>query len=68
MTGDDWWITRFNDNRVIGILRELRDMIEDCEDPEIVHKLRSSLGLGFVNYCAEKERELRADPSPPPVS
>ncbi len=61
MDRDDWWITRFKDNRVIGILNELRDLIDDCDDPEIVHKLRGSLGLGFTNFCSEKERQLRGD-------
>lgn len=59
MDSNDWWITRFKDNRVIGILNELRDTIEDCEDPEIVYKLRGTLGKGFVNFCCQKEDKLR---------
>lgn len=59
MERDDWWITRFNDNRVKGILQELHYLIETCDDPELLHKLRATLNLGFVNFAARKERELR---------
>lgn len=60
MQRDDFWITRITDNRVRGILGDLRDAIADCEDPELMHRLRSTLGLGFTNFAATRERELRA--------
>lgn len=60
MRHNDFWISRFNDNQVRGILSELHCVIEMCEDPDTLHKLVSTLHLGFSNFAAKRERELRA--------
>ncbi len=60
MEADDFWVARFKDNRVRGLLNELREAIADSQDPETLHKLRGSLGVGFANFAAIRERELRA--------
>ena len=59
MEADDFWVARFRDNRVRGLLNELREAIAECEDPETLHKLRGSLGVGMANFAATRERELR---------
>lgn len=59
MEADDFWLTRIRDNRVRGLLNELREAIVECEDAELVYKLRSTLGIGFTNFAARRERELR---------
>lgn len=59
MQHDDFWITRFRDNRVRGVLQELQFVIEGCDDADTLHKLVSTLHLGFSNYAAQRERETR---------
>lgn len=59
MEVNDWWIDRFKDNRIRGILSELRDAIDECENENELHKVRSSLQAGFCNFAARRERELR---------
>jgi hypothetical protein len=59
MERDDFWIAHINDNRIRGLLGELSEAIADCEDPDTINRLRSSLGKGFTNFAASRERELR---------
>lgn len=59
MERGDWWITRITDNRVRGLVGELCEAIAECEDPETVYRLRSTLSIGLANFAARKERELR---------
>jgi hypothetical protein len=56
---DDFWLTRIRDNRMRGLLAELADAINDCEDAELLHLLKGSLRLGLANAAALKEDELR---------
>ena len=60
MERSDWWITRIPDNRVRGLLGELAEAIADCDDPEILYRLRSSLSIGMTNFASRRERELRS--------
>lgn len=59
MQRDDFWIVRFHDNQMRGILQELHAAIEACDDADLLHKLASSLRLGFSNYASKREREIR---------
>ena len=59
MKGDDFWLTRIRDNRVRGLLSELAEAINDCDDPDLLHLLKGSLRLGLANHAALKEDELR---------
>ena len=56
---DDFWVGRLNDNRIKGLLREVEEALEDCNDPDLLHKLIGSFRLGFANLAARRERELR---------
>jgi hypothetical protein len=60
MDRNDFWIDHIQDNRIRGLLGELAEAIEDCEDADTLNRLRSSLGKGFTNFAASRERELRS--------
>lgn len=60
MERDDFWISHIHDNRIRGLLGELSEAIEECEDADTLNRLRSSLGKGFTNFASSRERELRA--------
>jgi hypothetical protein len=57
--GDDFWIARIRDNRVRGLVAELAEAINDCEDPDLLHLLRGSLRLGLANHAALREDAIR---------
>lgn len=59
MKADDFWLTRIRDNRVRGLLAELAEAINDCDDPDVLHLLKGSLKLGLANHAALREDELR---------
>jgi hypothetical protein len=42
-----------------GLVAELADAINDCDDAELLHLLRGTLKLGLANFAALKEDELR---------
>lgn len=56
---DRFWIDRINDNRLRGLASELADAIEDCDDPDLLNVLKSSLRLGLANAAALREGEIR---------
>lgn len=55
----NFWAGSLGDNRLSGILSDLWDAIDECEDPEKLYKLHRRLTLGFVNHAKGKENELR---------
>lgn len=58
---DRFWIDRIKDNRVRGLVSELADAIADCDDPEILYLLKSSLKFGLANAAALREDEIRGE-------
>ena len=59
MERDSVWITRFEDNRLKGLLSELREVIEDSDNQVELYKLSSSLRLGFANFAGNKSQEMK---------
>lgn len=53
------WSDRFKDNYYKGIIRELEQMIEDCQDWETLSKISSTLKNGLGGRALNKSRELR---------
>lgn len=56
---DEFWNARIKDNRLQGLLRELAEAIADCDDPDTLNAVRTSLKLGHANHAAHREQELR---------
>lgn len=56
---DRFWIDRIKDNRLRGLVSELADAIADCDNPETLYLLKSSLKLGLSNAAALREDEIR---------
>lgn len=54
-----FWAASLGDNRLSGLLADLWDAIEDCEDPERLHRLHRRLTLGVVNHAKRRESSLR---------
>ena len=55
-----FWAADLGDNRISGLLSELWDAIEDCEDADRLYTLHRRLTLGFVNHAKRKEGILRS--------
>lgn len=55
----EFWAASLGDNRLSGLLSELWDAIEDCEDPERLYRLHRRLTLGVVNHAKRRENILR---------
>ena len=53
------WSDRFKDNYYKGIIREIEQMIDECEDWETLSKIASSLQNGLGGRAKNKSRELR---------
>lgn len=58
MERDDFWIARFKDNRALSVLDQLRELIQDCDDPAELRKIETSLKLGLANYASSRRRIL----------
>lgn len=58
MNEDDFWIVRFKDNRIFSLFSQIREMIEDCDSPQELSKIESSLKLGMANFASKRRREL----------
>lgn len=56
---DRFWIDRIKDNRLRGLVSELADAIADCDNPDTLYLLKSSLKLGLSNAAALREDEIR---------
>tara|TARA_R110002126_G_scaffold21929_12_gene78799 strand:+ start:873 stop:1058 length:186 start_codon:yes stop_codon:yes gene_type:complete len=54
-----YWIECLEDNQMKGILSDLYDAIEQCDDHKKLETLNSSLALGFSNKIKKKIREIR---------
>lgn len=55
----DFWAASLGDNRLSGLLAELWDAIEDCDDPNRLYTLHRRLSLGVVNHAKRREAHLR---------
>lgn len=55
----DFWAGSLGDNRLSGLMSELWDAIEDCDDPDRLYALHRRLTLGIVNHAKRRESELR---------
>lgn len=55
----DFWAASLGDNQLSGLLAELWDAIEDCDDPERLYRLHRRLTLGVVNHAKRRESSLR---------
>jgi hypothetical protein len=55
----EFWAASLGDNRLSGLLSDLWDAIEDCEDPDRLYRLHRRLTLGVVNHAKRRERTLR---------
>lgn len=55
----DFWARSLGDNRLSGLMSELWDAIDDCDDPDRLYALHRRLTLGIVNHVKQKESELR---------
>jgi hypothetical protein len=58
----DFWAKSLGDNRLSGLMSELWDSIDDCDDPDRLYALHRRLALGIVNHAKRKESELRRLP------
>lgn len=55
----DFWTAGLGDNRLSGLLTELWEAIEDCDDPDRLWRFHRRLTLGVVNHAKSRESELR---------
>lgn len=55
----DFWAASLGDNRLSGLVAELWDAIEDCDDPDRLYTLHRRLTLGVVNHAKQREDCLR---------
>lgn len=55
----DFWAGSLGDNRLSGLMSELWDAIDDCDDPDRLYKLHRRLTLGIINHAKRREYELR---------
>ena len=56
---DNFWVARLRDNRIKGLASELSDAIADCDDPDLLHQLRTTLRVGLATQAALREDEIR---------
>lgn len=59
----DFWAASLGDNRISGLISELWDAINDCDDPDRLNRLHRRLTLGLVNHAKQREALLRAMPA-----
>lgn len=57
-----FWATSLGDNRLSGLVSDLWDAIDDCDDADRLNKLHRRLTLGLVNHAKQREALLRAMP------
>ncbi len=55
----DFWAGSLGDNRLSGLVSELWDAIDDCDDPDRLYALHRRLTLGIVNHAKRRENQLR---------
>ena len=55
----DFWIIPFGDNMLSGLLSELWQAIEDCDDPDRLYCFHRRLTAGIVNHAKRREHKLR---------
>lgn len=58
----DFWAAPIGDNRLSGLLSELWESIEACDDPERLYAFHRRLTLGIVNHAKQREAFLRRVP------
>lgn len=46
-------------HRLSGLMSELWDAIDDCDDPDRLYALHRRLTLGIVNHAKRRESQLR---------
>jgi hypothetical protein len=56
----EFWAASLGDNRLSGLISELWDAIEDCDDPDRLYRLHRRLTLGVVNHAKRREGKLRS--------
>lgn len=57
----EFWVAPIGDNRLSGLLSELWEAIEDCDDPDRLYRFHRRLTMGIVNHAKLRESELRAN-------
>ena len=55
------WSDRFKDNYYKGIIQELEQMIDECDDWETLSKIGSTLKNGLGGRALNKSREILND-------
>lgn len=55
----EFWTSPLGDNRLSGLLAELWQAIDDCDDPDRLYRLHRRLTLGVANYARRREKDLR---------
>jgi len=54
-----FWAASLGDNRLSGLISDLWEAIEDCDDPDRLYNLHRRLTLGIVNHAKQREALLR---------
>lgn len=52
------WSDRFKDNYYKGIILELEKIIDECDDPEMLRKIGTTLRHGLGGNAINKSNEL----------
>jgi len=55
----DFWTASLGDNRLSGLLAELWQAIDDCDDPDRLYRFHRRLTVGIVNHAKRRECKLR---------
>lgn len=55
----EFWTASLGDNRLSGLLSELWEAIEECDDPDRLYRFHRRLTAGIVNHAKQRERHLR---------
>lgn len=53
------WSNRFDDNRFMGIVGELQEMIRECENYETLMRIGTTLKNGLGGRAINKAREAK---------
>ena len=55
----DFWAAQIGDNRLSGLLSEMWEAIEECDDPDRLYIFHRRLTMGIVNHAKRRENILR---------
>jgi hypothetical protein len=58
---EEFWTASLGDNRLSGLLSDMWQAIEECDDPDRLYRLHRRLTLGVVNHAKRRECQLRGN-------